>query len=88
MQLVLSHAQSELSPLEIGRYALGYIELADAGRGKKGGISEYARQIGKSQPYISQVRQAAEVLKAVKTITHPQFRLLLLSALHSWGEVH
>jgi len=29
-------------------------------------MSEYAEQIGKSHQYVTQVRQAAEVLKAVK----------------------
>lgn len=43
--------------------------LGEHGRGKEGGLSEYARQIGKSQPYISRVRQAAEVFKIVKPIT-------------------
>jgi hypothetical protein len=69
MQLVLSNAQSELSPLEIGIHALGAVGLGIGGRGQKGGLSEYAEQIGKSKQYVSQVRQAAEVLKAVKPST-------------------
>ena len=37
MQLVLSNAQSELSPLEVGMHALGATELGERGRGKEGG---------------------------------------------------
>jgi hypothetical protein len=86
MLLVLSNAQSELSPLEIGVHALEAVGLGEHGRGKEGGLSEYARQIGKSQPYVTQVRQAAEVLKSAKTIT--QVMVLLdkakhLAAIHS-----
>jgi len=32
-------------------------------------LSEYARQIGKTQQYLSQLIAAAEVLEAVKSIT-------------------
>jgi hypothetical protein len=69
MQLVLSNAQSELSPLEIGVHVLEAVGLGEHGRGKEGGLSEYARQIGKSRPYVSQVRSAAEVHEAVKTVS-------------------
>jgi ParB-like chromosome segregation protein Spo0J len=78
--LVLSNAQSELSPLEIGIHALKAIGLGEHGRGKEGGLSEYAQQIGKSQQYVSQVRQAAEVLKAVKTTS--QLVVLLYKSQH------
>ena len=37
------------------------------GAGKTGGLSEYARLVGKGQSYITQVRQAAEVYGTVKT---------------------
>jgi hypothetical protein len=37
MQLVLSNAQSELSPLEIGVHALEAVGLGEHGRGKEGG---------------------------------------------------
>jgi hypothetical protein len=69
MQLVLSNAQSELDPLEIGCHALNAIELGIGGKGKKGGLSEYARQVGKSQQYLTQVRQAAEVLQTIELTT-------------------
>jgi len=67
MQLVLSNAQGELSPLEIGIHVLGAVENATGGAGKTGGLSEYARLVGKGQSYITQVRQAAEVYGTVKT---------------------
>jgi hypothetical protein len=62
MQLVLSNAQSELSPLEIGVHALEAIGLGIGGKGQKGGLSAYAEKIGKSHSYVVHVRQAAEVL--------------------------
>jgi site-specific DNA-methyltransferase (adenine-specific) len=65
MQLVLANAQGELSPLEIGVHALRAVPPEQGGRGKKGGLTAYAKAIGKSQQYISQLRDAAEV--AVET---------------------
>ncbi len=79
MQLVLSNAQSELSPLEIGVHALEAVTLGIGGR-EKGGLSEYARQIGKGRTYVTQVRNAAEVLKAVKPFS--QLNGLLDKAQH------
>jgi hypothetical protein len=63
MRLVTDNAQGELSPLEIGIHALGSVELSEGGAGKKGGISEYARQIGKGESYVRQIRSAATVYK-------------------------
>ncbi len=67
MQLVLSNAQSELSPLEIGVHALEAVP-SEQGKGG-GGLQAYADQIGKSRQYVSQVRQAAGVLKEIKSVT-------------------
>jgi ParB/RepB/Spo0J family partition protein len=64
MQLVLANAQSELSPLEIGIHALEAVEKGN--KWARGGLKEYAKEIGKTAAYISQVRNAAEVLKAIK----------------------
>jgi N6-adenosine-specific RNA methylase IME4 len=61
MQLVLANNQGELTPLEIGLHVLQAVPPGKAGRGRKGGISEYARQIGRTQQYVSQLRNAAEV---------------------------
>lgn len=63
MQLVLANTQGELSPLEIGMHALKAVPLAGGGRGKRGGLSEYAERIGRNQGYLSQLRSAAEVMQ-------------------------
>jgi hypothetical protein len=65
MQLILSNSQSELSALEVGIHARGAAEKELGGKGKKGGLSEYARAIGRSTAYVSQVRAAAEVFASV-----------------------
>jgi ParB/RepB/Spo0J family partition protein len=59
MDLVLSNAQGELSPLEIGLHALKAVPKA---QGKKGeGLAAYAEKIGKSKPHLTELRHAAEV---------------------------
>jgi len=68
MQLVLSNAQGELSPLEIGIHVLGAVENAAGGAGKIGGLSEYARLVGKTNQYIGQVKAAAEVFIVTKNL--------------------
>lgn len=65
MELVLSNNQGELSPLEIGMHALKAVPKSDGGRGKKGGLSDYARKVGKAGPTITEWRQAAAVVEAV-----------------------
>src|ERR1044071_9760564 len=67
MALVTSNNQGELSPLEIGLHALRCVGRAKAGRGKKGGLSDYAVKIGKSQQYLSQLVAAAKVVSALKS---------------------
>lgn len=62
MLLVTSNAQGELAPLEYGLHALKAVPKAKGGRGKTGGLSEYAEKIGRSQQYVTQIRQAAEVV--------------------------
>lgn len=61
MALVTSNAQGELDPLEIGIHAFEAVPVSKGGRGKKGGLSEYAEKIGKKQQYLSQIRDAGEV---------------------------
>lgn len=53
MQLVLSNAQGELSPLEIGIHALKAVPLSKGGRGQTGGLSEYAEKIGRSSAALT-----------------------------------
>jgi site-specific DNA-methyltransferase (adenine-specific) len=61
MVLATSNSQGELSPLEIGMHALKAVPKSEGGRGKKGGLSEYARMIGKDKGNLSRYRNAAEV---------------------------
>jgi ParB-like chromosome segregation protein Spo0J len=63
MVLATANAQGELSPLEIGMHALHYVEKASGGRGKKGGLSEYAEKVGKKRQNVESYRDAAEVTK-------------------------
>jgi ParB/RepB/Spo0J family partition protein len=89
MLLVLSNSQSELSPLEIGLHVLGYVELGKKGRGHRGGLREYARHVGFSQAYLSQVAAAAEVflsldgVKNDKSTYHFLDKAQHLYAIHS-----
>ena len=68
MELVLANNQGELSPLEYGMHVLKYVELSrvGAGRGNKGGLSEYARVVGKGKSTLSEYQSAAKVVKAIK----------------------
>lgn len=64
MMLVLSNAQGELSPLEIGVHALRAVPLGKRGRGNIGdGLKSYAKRIGRSEQQVGHLRSAAEVLK-------------------------
>jgi hypothetical protein len=65
LQLGFGNAQGEWKPIEIGLHALGLPE-AEGGRGKKGGLREYARQMGKAVQNVSTYKQGAEVLSELK----------------------
>ena len=62
MLLVTDNNQGELSPLEIGMHALRCVSNSTGGKGKRGGLSEYARLVGKNEKLIRIYRQAAEVV--------------------------
>lgn len=66
MALATSNNQGELSPLEIGLHALECVGKGKAGRGKKGGLADYARSIGKDAGNVTRYRQGAEVFQAVR----------------------
>lgn len=57
---------------------------SSGGRGKKGGLSEYAERVGKSKQYVSQLKDAAEVLAANRQVDLTVFldRAQHLAALH------
>jgi len=82
MQLVLSNAQGELSPLEIGIHAFKAVPLQ-----KASGLSAYAKKIGKTQPYVTQIRNAGAVLEHIKKSISQLIDLLAksqhLCAIHS-----
>lgn len=62
MVLATSNSQDEMSPLEYGLHALHFAEKGKcgAGRGNEGGISEYARTIGKARQNVATARDASE----------------------------
>jgi ParB/RepB/Spo0J family partition protein len=65
MALVLDNRHGELKPLEIGLHALECVGKSNGGRGKKGGLKQYAEQMGKTQPYLTNLVQAAKVAKHI-----------------------
>lgn len=83
MALATSNNQGELAPLEIGLHALERVGKATAGRGKKGGLAEYARKIGKSQPYLSQLVAAAHVAKSISQLIDLLDKCQHLYAIHA-----
>ena len=58
-----------ITPPGIAAPNLGTLPPEKGGRGKEGGITQYAKRIGKSQGYISQVRAAGEVAAIIKPIS-------------------
>jgi DNA modification methylase len=78
MDLVLSNAQGELSPLEIGLHALKAVPKAKGGRGQKGGLSAYAALLGVDEKRIRERSAAAEVFLASEQTpaTSPKFHAL------------
>lgn len=81
MLLATANNQGELSPLEIGMHALHCVALEKGGRGKKGGIREYAERLGKDRTTINQYKSAAEVAEKVLVDQH----LLLDKAQHLYA---
>jgi len=92
MELVLANNQGELSPLEYGMHVLKYVEKScvGAGRGNKGGLSEYARVIGKTHQYVTQFSQAAKIATqvAILDITSLLTKTKHLSVVHKSPERH
>ena len=85
MLLVLSNAQGELSPLEIGVHAFHAIEKGSGGAGVEGGYREYARQIGADYSYITRLAHAAEVYESLELLSRDNSlvdKARQLSAIH------
>jgi hypothetical protein len=78
--MATANNQGELSPLEYGMHVLKYVELSKigAGRGNKGGLSEYARVVGRSKQALSENKQAATVFNKMSA----QADILLDKAKH------
>lgn len=68
MQLVLSNAQGELSPLEIGIHALKAVPSEQGKVG--GGLTAYAERIGRDRSVLSKWRSAASVYDALRAMLH------------------
>ena len=62
-ELLLSNAQSDLAPLEIGIHVLKVAGKSKGGRGNKNGIREYARKMGVQERTLADWVWAAEVAK-------------------------
>jgi SAM-dependent methyltransferase len=83
MELVTSNSQGELSPLEIGIHALKAVPKEQGRKG--GGLKVYAKGLGKSERYVGQLWQAAEVLTSTSEVDFRSFldRTQHLVALHA-----
>jgi len=60
-ELLLSNAQSDLAPLEIGIHVLRVVGRSKGGRGNKNGIAEYARKMGVAERTMKDWACAAQV---------------------------
>jgi len=84
MALVTSNSQGELSPLEIGMHALHCVSLSKGGRGQKGGLSAYAKVVGKDKSTVSKLVNAASVAtKCGNVSTVLSDKVFHLSAIHA-----
>ena len=83
MELVTSNNQGELDPLEIGIHCYEAVPVSSGGRGKKGGLSEYAQKVGKSIQTISEQRLAGEV-----AINVPVDRMVFLGHANHLAAIH
>jgi len=60
-EVLFSNAQSDLASLEIGMHVLLAVGKGKAGRGNKNGIADWARNMGRKQPTMSDWVMAAQV---------------------------
>lgn len=82
MTLARSNMQGELSPLEIGMHAFKAVPPTASGRAGEG-IGSYARSLGKTQPYLSQLWNAASVIDEVyKSANNVPLNSLVKKAQH------
>jgi hypothetical protein len=81
---VTANNQGELDPLEIGIHVFKTAPPEKGGKGKKGGLSEYARLVGKKQPYIHQLRNAEEVVTSPNVLVYRGVKLRFPFSLSCW----
>lgn len=67
MLLVLENTQGELTRIERAIHVYRYGERGERGRGKKGGLSEYARRIDRAQPRVSEDYAVGELVENHRT---------------------
>lgn len=74
MALMLTNTQGEMSPLEEGHHVHKYVQSSEGGRGKKGGLRDYARRLNKNPSTLSHLRASYEVYeKCVHETQYTQF---------------
>ncbi len=84
MALALDNEHGEWTPLHYGLHALASVELGKGGAGRKGGLREYARQVGRAQPTVTEWVQAARVATITDRLTYQLFDLTThLAAIHA-----
>ncbi len=83
MALALDNEHGEWTPLHYGLHALASVELGKGGAGRKGGVSEYARRIGRARKTVDEWVTAADVAKKVADIPHLFDRTYHLAAIHA-----
>lgn len=64
--LLTSNDQSDLAPLEVGRHVLACVPDGERGRGKRGGLRDYARRVGRDEGNLRRMRDGAVVFEAVQ----------------------
>ncbi len=88
MELALANRQDALSPLEWGLHALRTVQKGTAGRGKTGGLSEYARMVHRTKQSLSLLVQAAEVYDRVSSSLRLDDVAMLTTRTHHLIAIH
>ena len=88
MELALDNNHGEWSPMFYGIHCLEHVGGSSGGRGKKGGLREYAAAIGRKHPQVIEWRNAASVALAVSGKTFYRFmeKTYHLAAIHHADE--
>ena len=68
LEVINANNQTGFSPLEIGIHALYSVKKTKGGSGKKGGLNEYAKSIGKNRGNLTTYTNAAEVYLSLENL--------------------